>query len=74
MTKVAKVELIHGCTQVGCNLAFVIEGKVLEGVVRYASMSEGDTLISVEVNGTFYELCVHNDQATAVEPSYLDAA
>jgi len=69
-----KVNLIRGCIQVGCNLVFSIEDRVLEGIVRYESMSEGDTLISVEVNGEFYELCVHDDKATVVEPLHREAA
>lgn len=69
-----KVELIHGCYQVGCHLAFVCEGKVLEGVVSMADTHNGDILLIVEVGHDSYELCIHNGQAVIVGPQYLEAA
>ena len=73
-TAMTKAQLIQGCVQVGCNLVFSIEDRVLEGIVRFATVSEGDTLISVEVNGDFYELFVHANKASVVEPLYREAA
>jgi hypothetical protein len=69
-----KVELIHGCYQVGCHLAFEHEGKVLEGVVSMSGTLYGDILLVVEVGHDSYELCVSNGDAVIVGPLYREAA
>jgi hypothetical protein len=68
------VELIHGCYQVGCHLAFVYKGEVLEGTVRVSVVSDSDVLLTVETEHTLYELCIRDGQAVIVGPLYQEAA
>lgn len=69
-----KAKILHGCYEVGCPLAFSVEGEVREGIVKSACSQGRETFLAVDVYGKLYELYISDQGISVVEPIYQEAA